>query len=88
MAMLLKANRKEIIKTVTNADRQCIWDPEIMDGDDNNDNKGDDVQIQEEKGVPAPLDWVDMIQSLDMTLDAHQIEKIIMLLQCHSEMLE
>ena len=29
-----------------------------------------------------------MIQNLDVTLDAHQIDKIIMLLQGHSEMLE
>ena len=78
-----KANRKEIIKMVTNADGQCIWEPEIMDDDDN-----DDVQIQEEEGVPTPLDWVDMVQSLDMTLNTHQIDKIVMLFQCHSEMFE
>ena len=82
-----KANRKEIIKTVTNADGQCIWEPEIMDDDDDN-NDRDDVQIQEEQGVPSPPDWVDMVQSLDITLDTHQIDKILMLLQCHSEMLE
>ena len=82
-----KANRKEIIKTVTNADGQCIWEVEIKD-DDDDDNDSDDVQIQEEEGVPAPQDWVDMVQSLDVTLNAHQIDKIVMLLQCHSEMLE
>ena len=82
-----KANRKEIIKMVTNADRKCIWEPEIMDDDNNNDDR-DDVQIQEEQGVPAPPDWVNMVQSLDVILDAHQIEKIVMLLQYHSEMLE
>ena len=40
------------------------------------------------KGASTPLDWVDMVQSLDVTLDTNQIDKIIMLLQCHSEMLE
>ena len=29
-----------------------------------------------------------MVQNLDVTLDAHQVDKIVMLLQCHSEMLE
>ena len=29
-----------------------------------------------------------MVQNLDVTLDAHQVNKIVMLLQCHSEMLE
>ena len=82
-----KANRKEIIKMVTNTDGQCIWEPEIMDEDDDNDD-GDDVQIQEEQGMPAPPDWVDMVQSLDVTLNTHQIDKIVILLQCHSEMLE
>ena len=68
---IAKANRKEIIKTVTNADGQCIWELEIMDDDDDDDDDGDDVQIQEEEGVPIPPDWVDMVQSLDVTLDAH-----------------
>ena len=72
---------------VTNADREYIWNPEIMD-QDNNDNDGDDIQVQEEEGVPTLPDWVDVVQSLDVTLDAHQIDKLDMLLQCHSEMLE
>ena len=29
-----------------------------------------------------------MVQNLDVTLDAHQVNKIVMLLQCHSKMLE
>ena len=58
-----------------------------MDQDDDDDNN-DDIQIQEEEGASTPPDWVDMVQSLDVTLDTHQIDKIIMLLQCHSEMLE
>ena len=29
-----------------------------------------------------------MVQNLDVTLDAHQVDKIVMLLQCHTEMLE
>ena len=29
-----------------------------------------------------------MVQDLDVTLDAHQVDKIVMLLQCHSEMLD
>ena len=32
-----KANRKEIIKTVTNMDGQCIWGLKIMDDDDDDD---------------------------------------------------
>ena len=39
---IIKANRKEIIKTVTNADRQCIWDPDIME-EDEDDDESDDV---------------------------------------------
>ena len=84
---ITKANRKEIIKMVTNTDGQCIWDPDIMEEDEDNDDS-DDVQIQEEEGVPAPLDWVDMVQNMEVMLDAHQIDKIVMLFQCHSEMLE
>ena len=52
---ITKANRKEIIKMVTNTDRQCIWDPDIMEEDEDNDDS-DDAQIQEEEGVPTPLD--------------------------------
>ena len=44
--------------------------------------------MQEEQGVPALPDWVEMVQNLDVTLDGHQVDKIVMLLQCHSEMLE
>ena len=84
---ITKANRKEIIKTVTNADGQCIWDSDIME-EDKEDDDSDDVQIQEEEGVPTPLDWVDMVQNLEVMLDAPQIDKIVMLLQCHLEMLE
>ena len=29
-----------------------------------------------------------MVQNLDVTLDAHQVDKIVILLQCHSKMLE
>ena len=58
-----------------------------MEDDDNNDEVKE-VQIQEEQGVPAQPDWVEMVQNLDITLDAHQVNKIVMLLQCHSEMLE
>ena len=47
-----KANQREIIKTVTNADGQCIWDPDIMEDDDSND-EAEEVQIQEEEGIPA-----------------------------------
>ena len=57
-------------------------------GDDDGDDKAEEVQIQEEEGVPAPLNWVEMVQNLDVTLDAHQVDKIMMLLQCHTEMLE
>ena len=79
-----KANWKEIINMVTDADGCCIWDPDVMAEDRDN----EDVDVQEEEGVPAPPDWVNLVQSLDMELDAHQIDKIVMLLQCHSEMLE
>ena len=82
-----KANQRKIIKTVRNSNRQCIWDPDIMEDDDGND-EAKEVQNQEEEGAPAPPDWVEMVQNLDVTLDAHQVDKIMMLLQCHSEMLE
>ena len=84
---ITKANRKEIIKMVTNTDGQCIWDPDIME-EDEDDGDSDDVQIQEEEGVTTPPDWVDMVQNLELMLNAHQIDKIVMLLQCHSEMLK
>ena len=82
-----KANQREIIKTVTNANRQCIWDPDIME-DDDGDDKAKEVQIQEEEGILTLPDWVEMVQNLDVTLDAHQVNKIMMLLQCHTKMLE
>ena len=82
-----KANQREIIKTVTNAEGQCIWDPDIMEDDDSND-EAEEVQIQEEEGIPALPDWVEMVQNLDVTLDAHLVDKIVMLLQWHTEMLE
>ena len=82
-----RANQREIVNTVTNADGQCIWDPDIME-DDNDDDKVKEVQIQEEQGVLVPPDWVEMVQNLDVTLDANQVNKIVMLLQCHSKMLE
>ena len=82
-----RANQREIVNTVTNADGQCIWDPDIME-DNNNNDKVKEVQIQEEQGVPVLPDWVEMVQNLDVTLDAHQVNKIVMLLQCHSKMLE
>ena len=85
-----KANRREITKTMTNPDGECIWNPEIID--DNNDEEDDgqqgNVQVQEEACVPAAPDWVDVIQSLDVTLNEHQTDKLCMLLKCHSEMLE
>ena len=56
--------------------------------DDDDDDKVEEVQIQEEQGVLAQPDWVEIVQNLDVTLDAHQVNKIVMLLQCHSEMLE
>ena len=77
-----KTNRKEIIKMVTNADGQCIWEVKswmmmvTMS------------RSRKKKGYLHHWTGVNMIQSLDMTLDAHQIDKIVMLLQCHSEMLE
>ena len=58
-----------------------------MEDDDDNDEV-EEVQIQEEQGVLAPPDWVEMVQNLDVTLDAHQVDKIVMLLQCHSKILE
>ena len=58
-----------------------------MEEDEDNDDS-DNVQIQEEEGVPMLLDWVNMVQNLEVMLDAHQIDKIVMLLQCHLEMLE
>ena len=57
-----KANQKEIINTVTNTDGRCIWDPDVMAGDMDD----EDVDIQEEEGVPTPPDWVNVIQSLDV----------------------
>ena len=83
---VVRVNQREIVNTVTNTDGQCIWDPDIME-DDDNDNEVKEVQIQEEQGVLALPDWVEMVQNLDVTLDAHQVNKIVMLLQCHSEML-
>ena len=58
-----------------------------MENDDD-DDEVEEVEIQEEQGVPVPPDWVEMVQNLDVTLDAHQVDKIVMLLQCHSKMLE
>ena len=60
----------------------------MMDGDMDDEDDDEDIDIQEEEGVPTPPDWVNIIQRLDMELEAHQIDKIVMLLQCHSEMLE
>ena len=85
---VLKANWKEIINTVTDADGCCIWDPDMMAEDTDNKDNDEDIDIQVEEGEPTPPDWVNLVQSLDMELDAHQIDKIVMLLQCHSEMLE
>ena len=85
---VLKANQKEIINTVTDTDRHCIWDLDMMAGNMDDEDNNEDIDIQEEEGVPTPPNWVNIIQSLDMELDAHQIDKIVMLLQCHSEMLE
>ena len=84
---LARVNQREIVNTVTNADGQCIWDPDIME-DNDDDDEVKEVQIQEEQGVPVPPDWVEMVQNLDVTLDVHQVNKIVMLLQCHSKMLE
>ena len=59
--------------------------------DDNDDDQVEEVQVLEEleeQGVPTPPDWVEMVQNLDVTLDAHQVNKIVMLPQCHSKMLE
>ena len=39
---IAKANRKEIMKMVTNTDGQCIWDPDIME-EDKDDDDSDDV---------------------------------------------
>ena len=83
-----KANLKEIINTVTDADGHCIWDPDMMAGDMDDEDDDEDIDIQEEEGVPAPPDWVNVVQSLDVELDNHQINKIVMLLQCHSKMLQ
>ena len=85
--LVSKANCKEILKTITNPDGECIWNPEIMDDDDDSNEQGD-VQIQEQTGVPPALDWVDVIQSLDVTLSEHQTDKLCMLLKCHAKMLE
>ena len=56
--------------------------------EDDDDDEVKEVQIQEEQSVLVPPDWVEMVQNLDVTLDAHQVNKIVMLLQYHSEMLE
>ena len=73
---------------MTDADGHCIWDPDVMAGDMDDEDDDGDIDIQEEEGVPTPPDWINMIQSLDVELDAHQINKIVMLLQCHSKLLE
>ena len=52
--------------------------------DNNGNDEAKEVQIQEKEGVLAPPDWVEMVQNLDVTLDAHQVDKIMMLLQCHT----
>ena len=67
-----RVNQREIVNTITNADGQCIWDPDIME-DYDDDDEVIEVQIQEEQGVLAPPDWVEMVQNLDVTLDAHQV---------------
>ena len=85
---VLKANQMEIINMVTDTDGHCIWDPDVMAEDTDNEDDDEDIDVQEEEGVSAPPDWVNLIQSLDVEQDAHQINKILMLLQCHSEMLE
>ena len=48
---ITKANRREKIKMVTNADGQCIWDPDIMEEDEDNDDSND-VQMKR-KGYPC-----------------------------------
>ena len=72
---------------VTDADGHCIWDPDVMAEDMDDEDIDKDIDVQEEEGVPAPPDWVNLVQSLDVELDTHQIDKIVMLLQCHLEML-
>ena len=47
-----------------------------MEDDNNNNNKVKEVQVQEEQGVTAPPDWVEMVQNLDVTLDAHRLIKL------------
>ena len=85
-----KANRREIVKTMTIPNGECILNPEIINDNDDEEDDGQqgDVQVQEEAGMPAAPDWVDVIQSLDVTLDKHQTDKLCMLLKCHSEMLK
>ena len=84
------ANKDAVIKTVTNPDGACIWDPSTQDADQDNEDDDDakpDVQIQEE-GVPAPPDWVGSHPELDTEIDKHQMDNFCMLLKCHAEMLE
>ena len=66
---------------MTDADGHCIWDPDVMAGNTDDEDNDKDIDIQEEEGVPTPPDLVNIIQSLEMELDAHQIDKIVMLLQ-------
>ena len=39
-----RTNQREIVNTVTTANGQCIWDPDIME-ENNNDNKVKEVQV-------------------------------------------
>ena len=85
-----KANRREIVKTVTNPDSECIWNPEIIDDNDDEEDDGQqgDVHVQEEAGMPVAPDWVDVIQSLDVMLNKHQTDKLCMLPKCHYKVLK
>ena len=57
---VLKANHKEIINMVTDADGHYIWDTDVMTEDMDNKDDDKDIDIQEE-GVPAPPDWVHLV---------------------------
>ena len=53
-----KANRREIVKTMMKPNGECVWNPEIInDNDDEEDDRQQgDVQVQEEAGMPSAPD--------------------------------
>ena len=57
-----QVNKGAVVEIVTNLDLSCIWDPAILeeDQDDNDVNDEPDVRVQEEEGMPDAPSWLDV----------------------------